>query len=81
MPRARKGGNSFDLKRADIRWRSSALALAAGMDEWPDDVQLPRDLMERVIAQTIATTNIANAKDADVVVPAFVGDVVATIHD
>jgi DNA invertase Pin-like site-specific DNA recombinase len=82
MPKPRKGGNRFDSSRAKISWRSSALTLAAGMDEWPDadEVYTPQDVMQQVIARTVAATNVANAREANVPVPALVQDVVTSIH-
>jgi hypothetical protein len=79
----RKGGNVFDPNRAKIVWRSSALALAAGMDDgWPgpDEVYMPQDLMEQVIARTVAGTNIANAEDAGVELSPLVRGVAAMNH-
>jgi site-specific DNA recombinase len=93
-PRATKGGNRFDPRRARIVWRSSALAMAAGMDEWPwSDEPLGRDeapdadrfycpeVVKQATAMCVAFNNVTDAKVEGVEVPAFVEDVISTIHD
>jgi hypothetical protein len=57
MPRKQKGGNRFDPKRIRIAWRSSALALAAGMENVPEDFELSAETQEWV-ARMLATANI-----------------------
>ena len=93
-PRATRGGNRFDPMRARIVWRSSALAMAAGMDEWPwSDEPLGRnerpdanrfycpEVVKHTTAMCVASKNVTDVKDEGVEEPAFVQDVVSTIHD
>jgi hypothetical protein len=93
FPATKKGGNTFDPRRARIEWRSSALALAAGMDEWPfSEDPLPRDqshvcdeecnrLYAPEAAKTAMAISVAQNNVASAgTVPAFVRDALATIH-
>ena len=58
MSRTKNGGNAFDPKRVRIGWRSSALALAAGLENVPDDFDLPPE-WQQFVAQGIAVANVA----------------------
>jgi DNA invertase Pin-like site-specific DNA recombinase len=76
MPKVKKGGR-FDPRRVCVTWRSSAVALAAGIDEWPTDHLMPEVLAMCAVATTVALGNVRDAEDE---VPAFVKDAVETAN-
>jgi hypothetical protein len=89
-PWRKKGRNVFDPNRVRIDWRSSALALAAGMDEdalttrYEDDPENGfhrPDIVSRAMAMCLAYFNVADAEAAGTGVPQFAAEAAAVIHD